>query len=1018
MTSAFRLRRFNFFVQEEIPQLPAVFAEPGLLITSTEGRPGVSIDLGPPPSDGDPGSKSPPPNRTWDASDSAGYLFLGQPASHQVHVVDHRFAVRSFSTTPGLEGSRITFLECVPEANVLLTINESEADTAEPPLVRVWHLDRVFKPDYQPVVVPLAHFPAVPCPVTTLAIHPRLEQLAVGFANGLVTLVRNPLGRERHIRQKVLHTASEPITGLVLALVPPPADDDLGADTAKRPSGRAVRFQTRSGTAAQGTSPPCPMLYITTTSQIVVADLTHPLRETKTILDEEGCALHNSYASGQAELVVARDEAIYFYTPEGRGPCFAFEGPKLSMRQFRDYVVILSRPAGGLDRIYGGESTAAVTAAMTDPARGAGTVQLQVLDMRNKLLAFATEFEAKHVDVVSEWGGLFALARPTAQDDALTGPPPPVLYRLEEKPLAGKLDILYKQNLYPLAVKMATHHQYNPESIAEIYRRYGDYLYSQDDFDGAMGQYLQTVGYVEPSYVIRKFLDAQRLNHLTSYLETLHAQGLATADHTTLLLNCYTKLKDEARLEKFLQQGGEALQFDVETAIRVCRQAGYARQALTLAERFDQPAIYLEIQVEDIGDLARSVQYIADRRDDTPEERAGYVERYGRRLLEGLPDATTDLLIETCAPQNQRESTSNAADGTVPRHPNPRRFQSLFVSHPQHLVRFLETVADRRWGDAASDPAEGDAGDRRAVWQTLLELYLAEWGRNTRLSEATADAAHGERQRAAAKRAMALLRDPHVDYDWDQAFTLCDLAQFDPGTTWLYESREMYQELVQFYMDRDDVETVVQLLAQHGTRDPALYTEALDYFVSSHTVLTTHGEELAPLLAKIEQLNLLPPLQVVQTLSRHSVAQLGLVKDYLVRCLTTERALVDQDERLIASYREETNTMRQEIVDLRTQPVVFQSTKCSSCQAPLDLPSIHFLCKHSYHQRCLGEAEQACPRCATENRLVGEILRNQEATARQHERFASKLEDAPDGFEVVAEYFSKGTFNHADMGEG
>ena len=28
--------------------------------------------------------------------------------------------------------------------------------------------------------------------------------------------------------------------------------------------------------------------------------------------------------SGQ--LVVARPEAVYFYTPDGRGPCFVFEG--------------------------------------------------------------------------------------------------------------------------------------------------------------------------------------------------------------------------------------------------------------------------------------------------------------------------------------------------------------------------------------------------------------------------------------------------------------------------------------------------------------------------------------------------------------------------------------------------------------------------------------------------------------------------------------------------------------------
>jgi hypothetical protein len=34
--------------------------------------------------------------------------------------------------------------------------------------------------------------------------------------------------------------------------------------------------------------------------------------------------------------------------------------------------------------------------------------------------------------------------------------------------------------------------------------RYGDHLYSKGDYDGAMNQFVKTVGWVQPSYVIRK----------------------------------------------------------------------------------------------------------------------------------------------------------------------------------------------------------------------------------------------------------------------------------------------------------------------------------------------------------------------------------------------------------------------------------------------------------------------------------------------------------------------------------
>jgi len=30
---------------------------------------------------------------------------------------------------------------------------------------------------------------------------------------------------------------------------------------------------------------------------------------------------------------------------------------------------------------------------------------------------------------------------------------------------------------------------------------------------------------------------------------------------------------------------------------------------------------------------------------------------------------------------------------------------------------------------------------------------------------------------------------------------------------------------------------------------------------------------------------------------------------------------------------------------------IFQASKCSVCSHPLDVPSVHFLCQHSYHQQ-------------------------------------------------------------------
>ena len=49
-----------------------------------------------------------------------------------------------------------------------------------------------------------------------------------------------------------------------------------------------------------------------------------------------------------------------------------------------------------------------------------------------------------------------------------------------------------------------------------------------------------------------QFLDIQRIDNLTAYLEALHKAQMATEDHTTLLVNCYTKRKDVTKLNEFI----------------------------------------------------------------------------------------------------------------------------------------------------------------------------------------------------------------------------------------------------------------------------------------------------------------------------------------------------------------------------------------------------------------------------------------------------------------------------------
>jgi len=49
----------------------------------------------------------------------------------------------------------------------------------------------------------------------------------------------------------------------------------------------------------------------------------------QSLLDEMGADKDCTTLNPQGDLVVARPEAVYFYSVDGRGPCFVFEGMNL-----------------------------------------------------------------------------------------------------------------------------------------------------------------------------------------------------------------------------------------------------------------------------------------------------------------------------------------------------------------------------------------------------------------------------------------------------------------------------------------------------------------------------------------------------------------------------------------------------------------------------------------------------------------------------------------------------------------
>ena len=83
---------------------------------------------------------------------------------------------------------------------------------------------------------------------------------------------------------------------------------------------------------------------------------------------------------------------------------------------------------------------------------------------------------------------------------------------LKEKSTATKLDFLYRKSLYGIALSLAKTQKLDTSVVADIHKQYGDHLYAKGEYDQAMQQYVQTIGHLQPSYVIRKVGSLSRLS--------------------------------------------------------------------------------------------------------------------------------------------------------------------------------------------------------------------------------------------------------------------------------------------------------------------------------------------------------------------------------------------------------------------------------------------------------------------------------------------------------------------------
>lgn len=114
----------------------------------------------------------------------------------------------------------------------------------------------------------------------------------------------------------------------------------------------------------------------------------------------------------------------------------------------------------------------------------------------------------------------------------------------------------------------------------------------------------------------------------------------------------------------------------------------------------------------------------------------------------------------------------------------------------------------------------------------------------------------------------------------------------------------MYEDILRFWMDKEfesplkpdttqvgarPSDQVLRHLKTYGPAHPHLYLLVLRFLTSSPALLTRHTTDIMGILEYVDKEKIIPPLGIVQVLSRNDVASVGLVKEWLMRRISESR---------------------------------------------------------------------------------------------------------------------------------
>ena len=461
---------------------------------------------------------------------------------------------------------------------------------------------------------------------------------------------------------------------------------------------------------------------------------------------------------------------------------------------------------------------------------------------------------------------------------------------------AKKLERYFSKNVFDLAFRFAKNNKYDDNLLAEISRYHADHFYNKGDHENAIKHYIKTIGYIEPSYVIRKFIDVSHIQCLINYLEELHnhKSNLANPHHTALLLNCFVKLKSTEKLKEWLTKvtiDPDKNKFYTETAVKVCLELDQVDLAKELALKCKHHELYLQILIENKGssllnlengeetdrtkNYFDAIEYIENHINE--KDQSKLIKQFGQILAKYHPRKMLEIIKKLIDKGIGKRSTDGSWDFWEPR---PIIYFNFFQGSDktEQTKDCQKQLIEYYLKHFQAIP------DNEQILNIAFAFYLETLKDYNTVAHAQYRNTTSKAIEDIEKKLLDMLKEPIYEkkLDKNHILLLLKLYGFTDGVTAMCKKLDLKEELVNYYLSVNKIEDAITYCEAYGKGEPNQWITVLNYLCTSSNPNNEKErlEAIDKVLKIVEKLENQPPMLILKILKNGKNIKLMHIKDY------------------------------------------------------------------------------------------------------------------------------------------